>query len=79
MICAQISSLKSLQSPAPELREGACSGGAGLWLQQFYTPASPSCYIPTWTKAERSIQYNIYIFHYEIAISFPAFYLMHPE
>lgn len=43
------------------------------------SPAPLPCYVPTWTKAERSIQYNIYIFHYEIAISFPAFYLMHPE
>lgn len=47
--------------------------------QTLTLPAPLPCYIPTWTKAERSIQYNTYIFHYEIAISFPAFYFMHPE
>lgn len=72
MICAHISSLKILQVQ-PDAKEGEKGSGPD------YTPALLPCYIPLWTKAERSIQYNTYIFHYEIAISFPAFYFMHPE
>lgn len=71
--CAHIPSLKILQSPA-WCQEGKKGSGRDSTL-----PAPLPCYIPSWTKAERSIQYNTYIFHYEIAISFPAFYLMHPE
>lgn len=58
----------------PGAKEGEKGSGPDSTL-----PAPLPCYIPTGTKAERSIQYNTYIFHYEIAISFPAFYFMHPE
>lgn len=68
----------ALQEHAPRPREDAGRGREGLWLQQrLPSPRPLLCKVPTQTEAEGSIQYNI--FHYEIAISFPAFYLVHPE
>lgn len=58
----------------PGAKEGEKGSGPDSTL-----PAPLPCSTPSWTKAERAIQYNTYIFHYEIAISFPAFYFMHPE
>lgn len=75
MICAHIPSHPSRSCKVqPGAKEGEKGSGPDSTL-----PTPLPCYISTWTKAERSIQYNTYIFHYEIAISFPAFYFMHPE
>lgn len=62
-------------------------GGEGLWTRPHTAlaaavalhPQLPSPATFPLGHRQKDLYSIIYIFHYEIAISFPAFYLIHPE
>lgn len=87
VIGAQSSSLKILEESSPGATGAWMLGGEGLWTRPRTAlaaavalhPQLPSPATFPLGHRQKDLYSIIYIFHYEIAISFPAFYLIHPE